>query len=41
MERLKNKARPISGSVIRNIYDKLHVHSRGEAIATALKGNIL
>ena len=26
---------------IRNIYDKLHVHSKGEAIATALKGNIL
>jgi DNA-binding CsgD family transcriptional regulator len=26
---------------IRNIYDKLHVHSKGEAIATAIKGNIL
>ena len=26
---------------IRNIYDKLHVHSKGEAIATALKGNIV
>lgn len=26
---------------IRNIYDKLQVHSRGEAVATALKKNIL
>ena len=25
---------------IRNIYEKLHVHSKGEAIATALKSNI-
>ena len=26
---------------IRNIYEKLHVHSKGEAIATALKSNII
>ncbi|KIC92021.1 response regulator transcription factor [Flavihumibacter sp. ZG627] len=26
---------------IRSIYDKLHVHSKGEAIATAIKGNIV
>jgi DNA-binding NarL/FixJ family response regulator len=26
---------------IRNIYEKLHVHSKGEAIATAIKGNIV
>ncbi len=26
---------------IRNIYDKLHVHSKGEAIVTAIKGNIV
>jgi len=26
---------------IRNIYEKLHVHSKGEAIATALKKNII
>lgn len=26
---------------IRNIYEKLHVHSKGEAIVTALKNNIL
>ena len=26
---------------IRNIYEKLHVHSKGEAIATALKRNIV
>lgn len=26
---------------IRNIYEKLHVHSKGEAIATAIKGHIV
>ena len=26
---------------IRNIYEKLHVHSKGEAIATAIKGRIV
>jgi len=26
---------------IRKIYEKLHVHSKGEAIATAIKGNIV
>jgi DNA-binding NarL/FixJ family response regulator len=26
---------------IRNIYEKLHVHSKGEAIATAIKGKIV
>ena len=26
---------------IRNIYDKLHVHSKGEAVAKAIKGNIV
>lgn len=26
---------------IRRIYDKLHVHSKGEAIAKAIKGNIV
>jgi DNA-binding NarL/FixJ family response regulator len=26
---------------IRSIYEKLHVHSKGEAIATAIKGNIV
>jgi len=26
---------------IRNIYEKLHVHSKGEAIATAMKGKIV
>ncbi len=26
---------------IRNIYEKLHVHSKGEAIATAIKSNIV
>ncbi len=26
---------------IRNIYDKLHVHSKGEAVATAIKKNIV
>lgn len=26
---------------IRNIYEKLHVHSKGEAIAKAIKGNIV
>ena len=26
---------------IRNIYDKLHVHSKGEAIATAIKDRIV
>lgn len=28
-------------SHIRNIYEKLHVHSKGEAIATAIKGRIV
>jgi DNA-binding NarL/FixJ family response regulator len=26
---------------IRNIYEKLHVHSKGEAVAKAIKGNII
>ncbi len=26
---------------IRNIYEKLHVHSKGEAVAKAIKGNLL
>ena len=26
---------------IRNIYEKLHVHSKGEAVAAAIKGNIV
>ena len=26
---------------IRSIYEKLHVHSKGEAVATAIKGNIV
>ena len=26
---------------IRNIYEKLHVHSKGEAVAKAIKGNIV
>ena len=26
---------------IRSIYEKLHVHSKGEAIARAIKGNIV
>ena len=26
---------------IRNIYEKLHVHSKGEAVATAIKSNIV
>jgi DNA-binding NarL/FixJ family response regulator len=26
---------------IRNIYDKLHVHSKGEAVAKAIKGNVV
>jgi DNA-binding NarL/FixJ family response regulator len=26
---------------IRNIYDKLHVHSKGEAVAAALKSNVV
>jgi len=26
---------------IRNIYDKLHVHSKGEAIAAAIKDRIV
>ena len=26
---------------IRNIYEKLHVHSKGEAVATAIKKNII
>ena len=26
---------------IRNIYEKLHVHSKGEAVAKAIKSNIV
>lgn len=26
---------------IRNIYEKLHVHSKGEAVAAAIKGKIV